>query len=77
MSVSNKILLLPKKTIVSPGKSHKINNSCSPDEFLVKLKHHLSHNLLDVPNVCRVSLLAMNKYNLKKIAVLLQYNLLR
>ena len=45
------------------------------DEFLIKLKHHLSHNLWDVPKVCQVSLLAMSRYNVKNRAVFLSDNL--
>ena len=40
--------------------------------FLDKLKHQVSHNLLDALNFCRMSLLAMNEYNLKTTAFLLQ-----
>ena len=47
----------------------------SPDEFLLKLKDHLSHTLSDVPNFYRLSLSAMNKYCLKNTAVLFQDNL--
>ena len=44
-------------------------------EFPIKLKRHVSQNLLDIPSFCRVSLLAKNKYNLKNAAVFFQYNL--
>ena len=54
--------------------SHKNNNSFSPGKFFIKLKQHLSHNQLHVPNFCRVSLLAMNKFDLKNIAIILQDN---
>ena len=39
------------------------------------MKHHLSHNLSDVPIFSRISLLATNNCNLKNSAVLLQDNL--
>lgn len=44
----------------------------SPDEFLVKLKYHLNHILSDAPNISRVSLVAMNKYNVRETKALLQ-----
>ena len=42
---------------------------------ILKLKHHLNHNLSHVPNFSRVSLLEMNKFNLKNTAVGFQDNL--
>ena len=57
------------------GTIHKNKNSFSPDELLFKLKHYLSYNLSDIPDFCRVYLLAMNKYNFENTAVLLQDNL--
>lgn len=47
----------------------------SPDEFLIKLKHHLSHILTDIPNFCRGYLSEMNKYYLQNTAVFFQDNL--
>ena len=41
----------------------------------MKLKHYPYHNLQDVPNFSRVSLLAINKYNLDNNAAILQKNL--
>ena len=64
-----------ENTIEFRGATHKNSNSFSPDEFFIKLKHYLSHNLSNVPNFYRVSLLAMNKYNLNSTLVLLQDNL--
>ena len=73
--VCNKFPSLPRKyNRVSRGTIHKNNNSFSPEEFLIKLKHHLSPNLLDAPNFYRVSPLTMNEYNLKDTAVLLEDN---
>ena len=40
-----------------------------------KMKNHLNCNLPDIPKFSRVSLLAMNKCDLKNTAVLLQGNL--
>ena len=60
----NKFTPLTKKTIEILLQQFT-KNSFFPNEFFTKLKHHLSHNLSDVPNFCLVSLLAMNKYNLK------------
>ena len=54
--------------------SHKNNNSFSPGKFFIKLKQHLTCQSL-VPNFCRVSFLTMNKYNLKKTAIILEDNL--
>ena len=67
--------LLRKHNRISGGSSHKSNISLSPDEFLIKLKNHLNHNLSDPPNFSRISLLKINKFNFKKTAVLLQNNL--
>ena len=64
--------LLRKHDKVSRGKIHENNKSFSSNEFLINLKHHLSQNLWDVS---KVSLLAMNEYNLKKTAVLVQDHL--
>ena len=68
MLVNNKqFLSLPRKRDrVFRGTSYKNNDSFSPKEFLIKLKHYLSHNLSDVSNVGRVSLLTMNKYKLEQ-----------
>ena len=42
----NKFPPLPRKSYkVSRGPIHKINNSFSPDQLLIKLKHHVSYNL--------------------------------
>ena len=60
--------LTRKNDRASRGIIHKNNNSFSPGEFLIKLKHHLIHNLSDVPNFCRVSILARRKYNLRNTA---------
>ena len=67
--------LLRKRNKISRGTSHNNNNSLSPDEFSIKLKHHFDHYLSDVSNFSRVSLFATNKCNLKNTAVLLQDNL--
>lgn len=64
-----------KHNIVFCGTIHNNKNFFSPDEFLIKLKHYLSHNLWLIPNFCRVSPSAMNKYNLKKTTALLKDNL--
>ena len=62
---------LPRKLDgVSRETIHQDNNSSCLDMFFIKLKHYLSHHLSHVPNFYPVSLLAMIKYNLKKIAVL-------
>lgn len=37
------------------------NNSLPSGKFLTKLKHHINHNLSDVPNFSGVSLLAVNQ----------------
>ena len=55
---------------VSRGTTHKRINSFSPHEFLIKLKYYLSHNLSIVPDFFRVSLLAINKFNVKNTSVL-------
>ena len=49
--------LLRKHNRISGGNSHKNNISLSPDEFLIKLKDHLNHNLSDSSNFSRISLL--------------------
>ena len=73
--VGNKFPSLPRKyNRVSRGTFHKNNNSFSPDETEIKLKHHLSPNLLDAPNFYRVSPLTINEYNLKNTAVILEDN---
>ena len=64
-----------KQNRVSSRAIHRDNNSFSPDEFLIKPEHHLSHKLSDVPNFCQVSLSSMHKYNLKNIAILLKASL--
>ena len=57
MFVGNKFPPLPRKHgRVSCGTTHRNENSCSANEFLIKPKHHLSDNLLDVANFCRLSL---------------------
>ena len=56
--------LLRKHNNIYRGTSQQNNNTLSPDEFLVKLKHHFNHNLSDVPNFSRVSILLMNNYDL-------------
>ena len=72
MLVGNKFLPLHRKhNRISGGYSHKDKKFLSRDEFLINLKHHLNHSLSGVPNFSRVSLLAMNKYNLKNTAVFL------
>ena len=59
--VFNKFPPLPRKhDKASHGTVHRNNNYFSPDEFLIKLKHHLSHKSSDFPNFSGVSLLAMN-----------------
>ena len=74
--VGNKFPPLPiKQDKVYRRESHKNNNSFSPGKFFIKLKQHLSHNQSLVPNFCRVSFLTMNKYNLKKTAIILEDNL--
>ena len=60
---------------ISCGTSRKNDNSLAPDEFLIKLKHHLNLTLSDVFNFSRVSLLAMNKFSFKNTANVLQDNL--
>ena len=57
------------------GNSHKNNNSSPPDEFLIKIKHNLNHDLSDVPNFFRLAILAINIFNLNNSAILLQDNL--
>ena len=42
----------------------------SSDEFRIKIKHHLNHDLLDTAKFFRVSLLEMNKENVQDIVVL-------
>ena len=63
-----------KRDRVSRGRIHK--NIFFPWWAFYKLNYHLSHNLSDVPDFFRVFLLAINKYNLKNTAILLQDNLL-
>ena len=59
--VGNKFLsLLRTESRVSCGTSLKINNSVSPAEFLIKIKHHLNNYLLVV------SIFAINSYDKKK-----------
>lgn len=60
---------------VSRGPVHKINNSFSPDQLLIKLKHHLSYNLSNFPKFSRISSLGKNTYKLKNTAIPLQDNL--
>ena len=51
--VGNKFPRVPRNhDRLSRGTIHKNNNYFSPDKFLIKLKHHLTHSLLDVPNFC-------------------------
>ena len=62
MLVGNKFPpLLRTHNRFSRGSSHKNNNSLSPNEILITLKHHLNHNLSDVLNSSTSSLLGMNK----------------
>ena len=57
MLVGNTFPPVPRKhDRVSCGTIHKNENSYSANEFLIKLKHHLCDNLLDVANFCRLSL---------------------
>ena len=68
--------VLRKYDRVSRRAIHKNKNSFSPDDFLIKLEHHLSQNVSDFPKFCRVSLLAVNnKYNIKMTAILFQDNI--
>ena len=47
--VGNKFPPLPRKhNRISRATTHKNKNSFNPDEFLIKLKHILSHNLPDL-----------------------------
>ena len=62
--VGNKFPPIPRKhNRISRGTCHKKNNSLSPDEFLIKMKHDV--NLSNVPYFYRVSPLVMNEYNLE------------
>lgn len=73
---ANKFSSLPRKYVVVSGrKVHQSNNSFTPDEFLIKLEHHLSHDLWDFRNFFRESLLAIIKSNFTKTAVSAQDNL--
>ena len=66
--VGDKLPPLPTKhERVSHRASHKNNDYSSPDEFFIKMKQRISHNLSDFCNFCRISLLAMNKCNLKDV----------
>ena len=67
-------LCLKENDRVSRGTIHESNKSFFPGEFLIKLKHCLSNDLSGVSNFCRVSLLAINDYNLRNAAVFLQDN---
>ena len=51
--------------------SHKNKIVTNPNTFVKKFTSYLKHDLSNVINFARVSLLAMNKTNLKKTAVLL------
>ena len=73
--VGDKCPPLPiKRDKFSRRTSHKNNNSFSPGKIFIKLKQRLSHNQSHVTNFCRVSLLGMNKFDLKNIAIILQDN---
>ena len=74
LQVINFHFYLKENDRVSRGTILESNKSFFPDEFLIKLKHYLSHDLSGVPNFCRVSLLAINNYNLRNEAVFLQDN---
>ena len=66
--MGDKLPPLPTKhERVSHRAIHKNNDYSSPDEFLFKMKQRISHNLSDVRNFCRISLLAMNKCGLKDV----------
>ena len=70
--VDNKFQLFPRKhNRISRSTSNTSNTFSSPYKFLIKLKHHLSHDLSDIYNFSKVSLLAVNKYNLKITVFLL------
>ena len=63
--VRNKVPPLPRKRYrVSRGTINRNNSSFSPDHFLIILKHHVNHNLSDLPKFCQVALLAINKDSL-------------
>ena len=64
-------LCLKENNRVSRGTTHVSNKSFFPGEFFIKLKHYLSNDLSDVSNFCRVSLLAINNYNLRNAEVFL------
>ena len=64
-----------KPNFIFRGTFHKNNSSLSPDELIIKLKHHLNHSLSDFFNLFRVSLLTMNNYNPKNTFALLQDDL--
>ena len=54
---------------------HAYKKKSVSGKFIIKLKHHLNRNLTDVSSFSRVSLLAINKCNLKNAAFLLHDNL--
>ena len=58
-------VLFRKYNKISCRASHKSIYSLSPEKFIIKLKHDHNHNLSGFPNCSIVSLLEMNKYDLK------------
>lgn len=54
---------------------HTYKKKSVSGKFIIKLKHHLNRNLTDISSFSRVSLLAINKCNLKNAAFLLHDNL--
>ena len=51
--------------------SHNTKNNCNPKEFVKKFLHNLKHDLPNILNFSRVSLLSMNKSSLKQIVIVL------
>ena len=66
--VSNEFLPSKHKIVFSQYFSQK-QKILSSDEFRIKIKHHLNHDLLDTPKFLRVSLLVMNKEKVQDTAV--------
>ena len=69
--IGKKFPPLSRKHLRFSRGSHIKQNNTKPNEFFNKFLYNLKHDRPNIHNFCRVSLLAMNKGSLKKVAILL------